>query len=67
MIDASRVTLLHIEDGGSMDLRNVGILPQHYTAPQPRRWRQHGQRRHRPRDLNLNRHRRENLKSHITL
>jgi hypothetical protein len=20
------------EDGGSMDLRNVGILPQHYTA-----------------------------------
>jgi hypothetical protein len=20
-----------------MDLRNVGILPQHYTAPQPRR------------------------------
>jgi hypothetical protein len=27
------------EDGGSMDLRNVGILPQHYTASQPRRWR----------------------------
>jgi len=25
-----------------MDLRNVGILPQHYTASQPRRWRQHG-------------------------
>jgi len=23
------------EDGGSMDLRNVGILPQHYTASQP--------------------------------
>jgi hypothetical protein len=30
------------EDGGSMDLRNVGILPQHYTASQHRRWRQHG-------------------------
>jgi hypothetical protein len=29
-------------DGGSMDLWNVGILPQHYTASQPRRWRQHG-------------------------
>jgi hypothetical protein len=25
------------EDGGSMDLWNVGILPQHYTASQPRR------------------------------
>jgi len=25
------------EDGGSMDLPNVGILPQHYTASQPRR------------------------------
>jgi hypothetical protein len=23
---------LHSEDGGSMDLRKVGILPQHYTA-----------------------------------
>jgi hypothetical protein len=30
------------EDGGSMDLWNVGILPQHYIASQPRRWRQHG-------------------------
>jgi hypothetical protein len=25
------------EDGGSMDLRNVGILQQHYTESQPRR------------------------------
>jgi len=25
------------EDGGSMDLRNVGILLKHYTASQPRR------------------------------
>jgi hypothetical protein len=25
------------EDGGSMDLRNVGIPPQPYTASQPRR------------------------------
>jgi hypothetical protein len=30
------------KDGGSMDLWNVGILPQHYTASQPRRWKQHG-------------------------
>jgi len=26
----------HSEDGGSMDLCNVGILPQHYTASRPR-------------------------------
>jgi hypothetical protein len=25
------------EDGGSMDLWNVGIVPQHYTASEPRR------------------------------
>jgi len=25
---------LHPEDGGSMDLRNVGILSQYYTASQ---------------------------------
>jgi hypothetical protein len=25
-----------------MDLQNIGILPQHYTASQPRRWSQHG-------------------------
>jgi hypothetical protein len=28
---------LHPEDGSSMVLRNAGILPQHYTASQPRR------------------------------
>jgi hypothetical protein len=28
---------LHHEDGSSMALWNVGILPQHYTASQPRR------------------------------
>jgi hypothetical protein len=28
---------IHFEDGGSMDLRNVDILPQHYTTSQP--WR----------------------------
>jgi hypothetical protein len=28
---------LHHEDAGSMDLRDVGILPQHYTASEPRR------------------------------
>jgi hypothetical protein len=27
----------HNAGGGSMDLRNVGILPQHCTAFQPRR------------------------------
>jgi len=26
---------LHPEDGGSMDLWNVGILLQHYTVSQP--------------------------------
>jgi hypothetical protein len=26
----------------SMNLWNFGILPQHYTASQPRRWMQHG-------------------------
>jgi hypothetical protein len=25
------------EDGGSMDLRNVGVFPQHHTMLQPRR------------------------------
>jgi len=35
---------------GSMDLRNVSILTQHYTASQPK-------------DLDLNLHCRENLKS----
>jgi hypothetical protein len=29
------ITRRHPEDGGSMDLRNVGILPQHYTASHP--------------------------------
>jgi hypothetical protein len=29
-----------LEDGGSEVLRNVHVLPQHYTASQPRRWRQ---------------------------
>jgi hypothetical protein len=33
-------THLHLgEDGGSKDLRNVGILPQHYITSQPRRTR----------------------------
>jgi len=36
------------EDGRSMALRNVGILPQHYTTSQLE-------------DLNLNLHHRENL------
>jgi hypothetical protein len=30
---------LHPEDGGSNVLRNVGVLPQHHTVSQPRRWR----------------------------
>jgi len=29
--------VLHHEDGGSMDLWNVGTLLEHYTASQPRR------------------------------
>jgi len=28
---------LHPEDEGSMDLRNLGILPQHYTASKHRK------------------------------
>jgi hypothetical protein len=28
---------LHLQDGGNKALRNVGILPQHYTASKPRR------------------------------
>jgi hypothetical protein len=31
-----------LEDGGNTDLWNVGILPQHYTASQPRSLRQYG-------------------------
>jgi len=31
------VTTQKTEDGCSMDLWNVGVLPQHYTASQPRR------------------------------
>jgi hypothetical protein len=29
------VVVVYPEDGGSMDLRNVGILQQHHTASQP--------------------------------
>jgi hypothetical protein len=29
--------VVHPEDGGSIDLRNVGILPQNCMASQPRR------------------------------
>jgi len=32
-------TLLHPEDGSNIGLRNAGILPQHYTASQPKRLR----------------------------
>jgi hypothetical protein len=31
------LSCFHPEDGGSMDLRNVGILQQHFTALQHRR------------------------------
>jgi hypothetical protein len=31
------ISAIHPEDEGSMDIRNVGILPQHYTASQSRR------------------------------
>jgi hypothetical protein len=33
----SLIPAIHIEDGGSMNLRNIGILPQHYPALRPRR------------------------------
>jgi len=33
---------LYPEDWCSMGFWNVGTLPQHYTASQLRRWRQHG-------------------------
>jgi hypothetical protein len=29
------------KDGGSMDFWNFGILPHHYVASKPRRWRQY--------------------------
>jgi hypothetical protein len=37
MFPKSMLPLTYPEDGGSMDLWNVGILPQHYTASQRRR------------------------------
>jgi len=37
-IVTQKTWLLHPEDGGSIDLRNTGILPQHHTTTsQPRR------------------------------
>jgi hypothetical protein len=33
----TKVSEVYSEDGGCMDLRNIGILPHHYTASQPRR------------------------------
>jgi hypothetical protein len=38
-VTTQKTSTLHPEDGGSMDLWNAGILPQHYTASQPRRTR----------------------------
>jgi hypothetical protein len=38
LVSYSNITRRHNpEDGGSMELRNAGILPQHYTASQPRK------------------------------
>jgi len=46
---------LHPQGGGSLDLRNIGTLPHHYTVSQPE-------------DGGLKLHGRENLKvSHISL
>jgi len=35
--DLVAATSTHPENGGSIVLRNVGILPQHYTVSQTRR------------------------------
>jgi len=43
---------LHCEDGGSMGLRNIGILPYHYMESE---------------DLDLNLHSRENFKRHVVM
>jgi hypothetical protein len=43
----------HPEDGGSMDLRNVGVLPQYHTV------------HHNPEDLIMEYHRGENIKTRI--
>jgi hypothetical protein len=37
ILSQEQFTKLRSEDGGSMELRNVDTLPQHYTASQPRR------------------------------
>jgi hypothetical protein len=44
---------LHTADGGRKILRNVGVVPHHYTAS------------HNPEDVDLNLHHRENHKSAI--
>jgi len=38
-MSTSKPHSFHPEDGGSKVLRNVGDLPQHYAASQPRRLR----------------------------
>jgi hypothetical protein len=64
------------QDGGNIVLCNVCVLPQTYTVSHPTRWRQYGPlkrlvsyhntaRCHKPEDLDLNLHRRENLKSWV--
>jgi hypothetical protein len=50
------------EDGGSIYLRNVGILPQHNTT-QHNTTQHSTTRRHNPEDLDLKHHRRESLKN----
>jgi len=40
--DWRRLLSHYPEDGDSMDLRNIGIQPEDYTASQSRIWRQHG-------------------------
>jgi hypothetical protein len=37
MVTPCSVVVGYPEDGGSKVLRNVGILPQHYTASESRR------------------------------
>jgi len=56
---------LHPADGGSMDLRNVTILPQNYTASQPSRSRLESSPPWIPQNLALGTRKTSNYKEYI--